>query len=185
MQEELKNALWENEEIRWCGRPKPFQLLDRYSKRATIITWIVSAAIALLVLAFLGPNAFRGERSFSDVVVLSVVVLFLPAILSARPLLDKQCLEHQTIYAITNYRIIAVVKDQVMYLPLGKGLAVAMDPSDDGCGNLRFGGSVGKPIEKSRVHAVVGIHDDDDASATCGLLFYHIDQPEQLLHYFV
>lgn len=184
MQEELKNALWEGEEVRWSGRPKPFQLLDSHSKRSTIITWIVSGVILLLVLAFWIPTAFSGTRSLSDVALLSVVALFLPAILSARPLLDKYCLERKTLYAITNFRIIAMVKDQVMYLPIRKGLAVDMDPSDDGCGTLRFGGSVGQPAKKSRVHAVVGIHDDNDVSTTSGLLFYHIDQPERLLSYF-
>lgn len=183
MNEELKQALWEGEEVRWTGRPKPFKLLDAHSKTSTVLIWCVSAVILLAVLVFLVPTAFQGTRSLGDVAILSAVALFLPGILSARPLLDKRCLEQQTIYAITNYRILAIVKGQVMYLPLGKELPTAVDSSEGGYGNVRFGETVGKSVKKSRVHAVVGLHAEGDVSTTSGLLFYNIDQPEQLLSY--
>ena len=32
MDTRLKNILWEGEEVRWSGRPKPFSLFDHDSK---------------------------------------------------------------------------------------------------------------------------------------------------------
>ncbi len=184
MEARLQEALWDGEEIRWSGRPKPFQLMDKTFKPSMIATWVISALILLAVIVLLGPAFINGTRSLSDVVVLSVISLFLPVILSARPFMDKRCLEEQTLYAITNFRIIAVVKDEVMYLPLGKGLNVAVEHQEDGCGNLRFGELVGKPPKKSRAHAVLGLRDDECKNDMLGLLFYHVDQPDQLMSYF-
>lgn len=184
METRLKEVLWDGEEVRWEGRPKPFQLMDKTFKPSIIATWAISGLVLLAVLALLGPALSSGARSLTDVLVLSVIALFLPVILSIRPFLDKRCLEQQTLYAITNFRIIAVIKDEVMYLPIGKGMQIAVERQEDGCGNLRFGALVGKPAKKSRAHAVLGLRDDECKNDMLGLLFYHVDQPEELMRYF-
>ncbi|MGI5962896.1 MAG: hypothetical protein ACOX7N_04155 [Lawsonibacter sp.] len=183
METRLKESLWEGEEIRWSGRPKPFQLMDKTMKNSIILTWIVSACVLAAILIFLIPGLMSGARSTSDAIILLVITLFLPGILSARPFMDKKCLEERTLYAITNFRIIAVVKDEVMYLPIGKGMKVALEQQEDGCGNVRFGELVGKPASKSRAHAVLGLRADDDKNDMCGLLFYHVDQPDKVMSY--
>lgn len=183
MDTRLKDALWEGEEVRWSGRPKPFALMDRLIRPSILMTWAVSGLILVLTTVLLGLSVVRGARSLTDALVLAAVVLFLPVILSVRPFLDRRCLEDRTVYAITNFRIIAVIKDEVMYLTLRKGMSVSVDSQGDGCGNLRFGDTVGKPAKKARVHAVLGIRDDELRNNVLGLLFYHVDQPEQLLGY--
>lgn len=183
MENQLKEALWEGEEVRWSGRPKPFPLMDSSVKSSIIITWAVSACVLAALAAILVPAVSSGRRSVSDVIILSFITLFLPAILSARPFVDKKCLEEKTFYAITNFRIIAIIKGEVMYLPIGKGMKVAVEHQADGCGNLRFGEMVGKPAKKSRAHAVLGLRADGCKSDMLGLLFYHVDQPEQLMSY--
>lgn len=183
METRLKDVLWDEEEVRWSGRPKPFHLMDKTFRPSIIITWIISALALLAVAVLLGPALVTGSRSLTDVLVLTAIALFLPTILSARPFLDKKCLEEQTLYAITNYRIIAIVKNETMYLPIGKGMKVAVEHDEDGCGNLRFGEMVGKPSKNSRAHAVLGLRSDVCKSDMMGLLFYHVDQPDILMSY--
>ena len=183
MEARLKESLWDGEVVRWSGRPEPFVLMEKTFKSSIIATWVASACFLAGVLMFLIPSTTTGSYTVSDTMILGIIALFLPAILSARPIMDKKCLEEKTLYAITNYRIIAVVRDEVMYLPIGKGMEVAVEQQEDGCGNLRFGELVGKPAEKSRTHAVLGLRSDDCNSDMRGLLFYHVDQPEQLIRY--
>lgn len=184
MDNRLQEALWDGEDLRWSGRPKPFQLMDKTFHSSILFTWVISALIVLVAAVLLIPPLADGSRSLSDILILSVIILFLPVILSVRPVMDKRCLEEQTIYAITNFRILVIVKDEVMYLPIGKGMKVAVDYQDDGCGTLRFGELVGKPAQKSRTHAILGLHSDDGKTNMLGLLFYHVDQPDQLMRYF-
>lgn len=183
METRLKEVLWEGEKVRWSGRPKPFALMDQTVKSSILLTWAISACVLIALVVLLVPALASGTRTVSDVIILSVITLFLPAILSARPFVDKKCLEEKTFYAITNFRIIAIVKDEVMYLPMGKGMKVAVEQQEDGCGNLRFGEMVGKPAKKSRAHAVLGLRADGCKSDMLGLLFYHVDKPEQLMSY--
>lgn len=77
-------------------------------------------------------SSITGTRSFTDVLIMAIVALFLPVALSARPFMDKKCLEKNTLYAITNFRIIALVKGEVMYLPLVKGIKTAVQSHEDG-----------------------------------------------------
>lgn len=184
MDNRLHAALWAGEALRWSGRPKPFRLMDKNFQSSILITWVISALIMLAAAVLLILPLATGSRALSDLVILSVMILFLPVILSARPLMDKHCLEEQTIYAITNYRIIVIVKDDVMSLPIGKGMKVAVDDQEDGCGTIRFGELVGKPARKSRAHAVLGLRSDDSKTSIIGLLFYHVDRPDQLMRYF-
>ncbi|OUQ82223.1 hypothetical protein [Flavonifractor sp. An100] len=183
METRLKEALWEGEEVRWSGRPKPFELMEQSFKSSILLTWAVSACVLAAVLYLLVTSLASGTRTIGDAFILAIITLFLPAILSARPIMDKKCLEEKTIYAITNFRIIAIVKDEVMYLPIGKGMKVAVEQQADGCGNLRFGELVGKPSKKSRAHAVLGLRSSDESRDVQGLLFYHVDQPDQLMRY--
>lgn len=184
MKKELNQSLRPGEEVLWWGQPKPFALLEPSSRLRTVLIWIVSAVVLVLVPMLLIPGALRGERSVVDVVVLTAVALFLPLLFSIRPVLDKRCLEKQTLYAITNQRVITMVKEQTASLPIDKRLAVAVEDGDDGCGNLRFGACVGKVSQKSRAQAIVGVRDENEPTLTTGLLFYHIQRPGALMGYF-
>ena len=179
----LDEILWDEEKVRWSGRPKPFQLMEATVKQSFILTWVTSILILLAVVATLAPALASGSRSVSDVLIMSTIVLFLPVILSVRPFLDKQCQEKQTIYAITNFRIIAIIKDEVMYLSINKGMQVSVDSQADGCGHLRFGDVVGQPARKNRVHAILGLRSGSTKSDMMGLMFYHVDRPERVLAY--
>ena len=103
--------------------------------------------------------------------------------LSLRPLMDKFCLEKNTLYAITDRRVIALVKDDLMYIPLDQKPAVSVEGRDRDCGNLCFGEAVGCGSGNSRSNAVLGIRESSSQNDMLGMLFYHVSHPEQLLHY--
>lgn len=181
MEAQLKESLWEGEEVRWTGRPKPFELLGPDSKNGILITWVISSLILAAMVLFLVPQAISGYRSVTECLVMAVVALFVPAILSVRPFLDKKCLEQNTLYAITNHRILAVVKDEVLFLPISKELETAVEQRRNGCGNICFGKMIGQPLRKSRALAVLGLRDDDNRFLMQGLMLYHVDQPDQVM----
>lgn len=180
METRLKETLWDGEQVRWTGRPNPFPLLGPDSKKETLITWIISGLVLAAMVCFLVPLAVSGSRSVTECLVMAVVALFIPAILSIRPFLDKKCLEKNTLYAITNYRIIAIVKEDALYLPIRKDLEIAVEQRADGCGNVCFGKMIGHAPRKSRSLAVLGLRDDDSRYLMQGLMFYHVEQPDQV-----
>ncbi len=180
MEQRLREALICGEEVRWTGRPSPFKLMDCPERRSIFLTWLLSALVLLGALLYIAAV----QHSGADWLIVAVVAAFLPVMLSVRPLLDKLCLEKNTLYAITNLRVIALVKDDVMYLPLGRGMRVAVEHQDHDCGNLCFGDAVGREGRKSRSDAVLGIRSEGNQPHMLGMLFYHIRCPESLLPYF-
>ena len=56
MDTRLKNILWEGEEVRWSGRPKPFSLFDHDSKNSILLTWIVSALVQMCIRDRIAPE---------------------------------------------------------------------------------------------------------------------------------
>ena len=184
MEKKLQDTLLEGEQIRWSGRPAPFRLRQCPDHRSCVLTWFLSLAAFLLIMSYFVPYYLQTQRSTVDLVILTVVVAFLPVMLSMRPLLDKYCLEQTTIYAITNFRVIAIVQDELMYIPLNHQLKVAIEKQDQDRGHLCFDAAVGKDIRKSRTNAVLGIRRDGTQNNMLGMMFYNVNEPEQLLDYF-
>lgn len=184
MEKKLQESLLEGEVVRWSGRPTPFTLRQCPEHRSCVITWFMSLAAFVLIMAYFIPYYLGTQRSLLDILILSVIVAFLPLMLSLRPLLDRRCLMQNTIYAITNFRVIALVGEELMYIPVSHQLKVAIENQDAGHGNLCFGEAIGKDLRKSRTNAVLGIRKDSTQHSMLGLMFYHVDQPEQLLEYF-
>lgn len=182
MEDRLNQILLEGETVRWSGRPAPFRLMACSSRNHMIASWVISAAVMLLAIFVLLP--YTGPRPLSESLLILLVIGFAPVLISTRPLLDKRILERKTFYAITNYRIIAIVKDDIMYIPISKQLQVAVEAQDANHGSLRFNETIGKASSKALAHAVVGIRQEGALNNMRGMLFYHIPEPEQLLHYF-
>ena len=127
MEQRLHEILMDGEQVRWTGRPSPFKLMQCPERNTFFVTWLLSGAAVLLALFYLLPALDSTQRGGADWFVMLVVVAFLPAMLSLRPLLDKLCLEKNTLYAITDRRVIALVKDDLMYIPLEQKPAVSVE----------------------------------------------------------
>ena len=183
MEQRLHEILMDGEQVRWTGRPSPFKLMQCPERNTFFVTWLLSGAAVLLALFYLLPALDSTQRGGADWFVMLVVVAFLPAMLSLRPLLDKLCLEKNTLYANTDRRVIALVKDDLMYIPLEQKPAVSVEGRDRDCGNLCFGEAVGCGSGNSRSNAVLGIRESSSQNDMLGMLFYHVSHPEQLLRY--
>ena len=183
MEQRLHEILMDGEQVRWTGRPSPFKLMRCPERNTFFVTWLLSGAAILLALLYLRPTLNSDQRGGADWFIMLVVVAFLPAMLSLRPLMDKLCLEKNTIYAITDRRVIALVKDDLMYIPLDQKPAVSVEGRDRDCGNLCFGEAVGCGSGNSRSNAVLGIRESSSQNDMLGMLFYHVSHPEQLLRY--
>lgn len=108
MEQRLHEILMDGEQVRWTGRPSPFKLMQCPERNTFFVTWLLSGAAILLALLYLLPTLNSDQRGGADWFIMLVVVAFLPAMLSLRPLMDKLCLEKNTIYAITDRRVIAL-----------------------------------------------------------------------------
>jgi len=181
----LQEILLDGEEVRWTGRPKPFALLGADSKREILLTWFFSAIILFAALVLLFFSLASGAYPLGQALILLSVVLFLPLVLSVRPLTDKKCLEQETFYAITNLRIISIVRDEALFIPLKKGVKMAVEKTSHEIGNLCFGSTIGQPQKKRRSLAVSGRRDSDSRSTMDGILFYNVEYPETLMAHFV
>lgn len=184
MEDLLNEILWDGEELRWSGRPTPFVLLDETFRSDILFTWGLSFLILFVTVILMGFAVMAGTHKVGDVLILGAIALYLPAILSIRPLLDKKALENETLYAITNRRVISIVNNDPMYIMLDKGVKAFVEQKKYNIGNLSFGDAVGRPPKKSRALAVVGLREPGKQNAMNGLLFYNVEDPEQVLTYF-
>ena len=100
-------------------------------------------------------------------------------ITAVRPYRDKKLLEQKTIYAITDQRIIAVVKSNVMTMPRDQKVTCAVECRDGGAGNVCFNAAIGREAGKSRANAVMGIKKGNDR--VVGLLFFHVSDPDAVV----
>lgn len=184
MEQRLNDILLDGEEVRWSGRPAPFKLMDLPSRNIILATWIICGTALIAVLSFLIPFYIQTNRNLLDMVVLLIIISFLPLMVSFRPVLDKRCLERSTLYAITNYRAIAFVKDDVMFIPLSRKLKTAVQAQDGSYGSLCFGEAVDVITRKQLSTAVIGVRTEGSSNPNVhGMMFYHVNEPESLLRY--
>ena len=132
MEQRLQEVLLDGEIVRWSGRPSPFKLMSIPSRTSLLLTWVLCSAALAVILGGLIPFFLRTHQAVTDLTVILMIAAFLPAMISIRPLLDKWSLEHDTIYAITNYRVLALVKNNLMYIPLGRILTHSIEARDRG-----------------------------------------------------
>ena len=157
MEQRLQEVLLDGEIVRWSGRPSPFKLMSIPSRTSLLLTWVLCSAALAVILGGLIPFFLRTHQAVTDLTVILMIAAFLPAMISIRPLLDKWSLEHDTIYAITNYRVLALVKNNLMYIPLGRILTHSIEARDGESGNLCFCEAVGQSSSKMLDNAILGV----------------------------
>lgn len=170
MENTLNELLEHNEKVLWFGRVEKSRLLDAPDRRRQIALWCVAAVFLIATVAFVLPYMAGIGRPAQVLAIAFVVINFVPLLLASRPALDKMLLEGKTLYAVTDRRVIAVVKSNVYVLPL-EGLEFAITGRSGTCGNIRFGAAVGSDSPDDRADAVLGIQDQRQVT---GLVFYHI-----------
>ena len=174
MEERLKERLEANEKILWLGKPGTRKLMDSADKTAQIINWIIFAVFLAVSFAYLLPIFIKNDNSVLAIIALLVCINIIPCIVAFRPMLDKRILDNQTIYAITDKRIIALVKNELFALPNEKGT-----DCKELNGNLCFGSSDAVSEKKARERAVLGCKKSGQLT---GLLFYQVPDSSSILN---
>lgn len=181
MNEKLNAALMKGETVKWSGRPEKGVLLEGAYKKPMLLTWIVSAAVIAVILALLLPVAMHSDVYRNETIALIVAFSLAPVLLSFQPIFDKRHLENDTLYAITNYRIITVVREEVYSLPLNENTKVKIENRFNGCGNICFDDMIGQPVRKSRALAILGARGME--KELIGLMFYNMKNPDTVCGY--
>lgn len=174
MEQKMKERLREDEQLLWIGKPGSRKIMDSPDKTKVIIAWSVLALFLVVSFGYLVPFLVKGGDSLGKILVMLVFVNVTPMLIATRPLLDKRRLDKETIYAVTDKRILALVGSDLFELPRTEGLACKVVD-----GNLCFGTAGDIAPKKARDHAVVGCKDDDRRLG--GILFYQLPNTNQVL----
>ena len=157
--------------VRPC--PEKSKLLEAYDRKHQFVLWGVMAAFLILTLAVVFPYMIKIERPPQVLAIAFAVINAVPVIMAIRPWMDQRLLEGKTVYAVTDRRVIAVVKESVLYSPR-LGTEWIITHRDGACGNLRFGAAAYAKDQDDRADAVLGVIGSKDGRSTSGLVFYHI-----------
>lgn len=179
MEQKLQTTLKDNEKVLWFGRPTKSKLFQSPDRISQYVAWGVMILMTILAFGVFLPYALSVGKSTGIILIGLVPMLFVPLAVAIRPYLDKKILEQNTIYAITDQRIIAVVKDNVMTMSRAQPLNNTIESRDGNSGNICFNAAIGKPEKNSRANAVLGFKRGNDSVA--GLLFFHVSNPDEIV----
>ncbi len=177
MEELLKEALAPEEQILWQGHPAPRKLAQAPDRPQQMRLWIIFAVTMAVTLLGLFPYLIGIGRPWDVLLITFVVINAVPLALALRPGMDQRDLEKRCVCAVTDRRVISVVKDNVHSLPLA-GLVWEITDRDGEAGSIRFGACVAKEKPNDRADAVVGY--TDEKTGAKGFVFYHMANVEQL-----
>lgn len=177
MEEMLREVLAPDEQVVWKGRTAHQKLSKASDRPKQIRLWVIFAVAMVLTLTVLFPYLISIDRPWDVLLIAFVVVNAVPLALALRPGMDQRDLEKRGVCAVTDRRVIAVVKDNVHTLPL-LDLAWEVVDRDGEAGSIRFGSSVTAKKHDDRAEAVVGRI--DDSTGAKGFVFYHIDKVDEV-----
>ncbi len=178
MEDLLRKSLLEGEAVLWSGKAVPFKLLEPPYGKSLCAVWVLSTVWIVGFAALYIPFALNTGIEWNTIVPMLVLADFLPVLLSVRPLLDKRELESKTLYAITNYRVFSITKDQVKSLFLKEETELDIVAESNGCGTVRIGLACKKSPLFLRSHALMGVK-DETGKKVAGLAFYHLRAPKE------
>ena len=130
MEQILQKTLRDNEKVLWFGRPTKTKLLRSPDRVSQYVAWIITAVMTLFSFGVFLPFAIADNKSIGIILIGLVPMIGIPLAVAVRPYLDKKLLEQKTIYAITDQRIIAVVKSNVMTMPRDQKVTCAVECRD-------------------------------------------------------
>ena len=176
-QKQLQEILAPDEVLLWQGAAHRPPLLDCPSRKTMVRDWGIFALFAGLSLLFYFGHA-AANMSGAETVFCLLFFNLIPFSNAIFPLTAQNTLRGDSLFAVTDRRVISVIKGEALSLPRNKDLSQSVTLWDGDCGNLAFGTAAGRPLHKCRMDAVLGVRGKD--RAVTGLVFYHIPHPEQV-----
>lgn len=176
MERKLREVLDEKERILWYGRPVKGSLLRSPDGPLQCLAWLFCAASIFLALFVFLPYALQARFHIGMILVVLVSAICLPPIVALRPVFDQKLLEHETVYAITDRRIIAIVKDDAMIIPRTRQTRFSINDRDEMTGCVCFDSAIGTSPYTRRTNAILGFR--KPCGHTHGLIFFRVSQPD-------
>lgn len=175
----IETNLLEGEEILWSGKSAPFPLLEKPYKITIISTWVICGVLLFGLSVFYLSYAIPVEESLKKILIVLSVLLGIPLLVAARPLMDYRILQRKACYAVTNYRVITAYSDKFYSLPLAEDMPLRVDRSTDTTGTILLGDASKHPERHGRMACVCGIREDSgNTSVISGFSFYNVEDPE-------
>lgn len=172
MEDILKEALREDEQLLWSGRPEPFETLDKTHKkpfiRSTILTAVVTLAICLAYILY------AGSRNVDVKIGVPIVVAACGIFIILRGLMDASKLKKGVLYAITDKRLF-VVMDSARAVEYSSIHEARFCTDEDGHTSLLCGdrGVKAKP-HSCRAAVLTGVCTDSDTGLCENFAMYAI-----------
>lgn len=136
MEEILKSALKENEQLLWSGRPESFDTLDATHKHSFIVKSITAAIVAVIAEVL---YLWLAKKNGANIMPLVMVLIALAAAFSPICVwLDASRLRKSVLYGVTDKRLI-LVRDGVKGVEFEKIDAAAFKTDADGHTTLLCG----------------------------------------------
>lgn len=177
MEQRLNEMLHPEEKLLWVGRPAKEKLLQAADRRLLIVGWVVAAVVGLLILCLGDPHLVSIGHPMSVILVLNGGYFGLALFFSLRPLVDHRTVIGNSLYAVTDQRIIALVKEHELVLMRDSAMPVAVVD-----GSVCFGNAVDVPARNGRVTAMLGARGEEQE--LLGVTFYRLPDPAEVMALF-
>lgn len=173
MEKKLANVLEADEMLLWSGSPEQFEMMGQTYKTG-LVRKILLIAIGIAVLSgwYIAAAIANGVK----VQVIAIVVCSLPFLYSIyNDFSDVKKLKSQTLYAMTDRRMITVIGNAVSSIPYEKITCWQMEADSDGIVSLLCGDEAvnGKPRSR-RAAAVCGAHTNIDTDLCESYVMYGV-----------
>lgn len=170
MDKELMNQLRQGESVVWQGKTADFPLLDEGSKGKILRTWILTAAVAVGLLALYCSRNDSWSMGFIG------LVLAIAAFIILSPVLERGSLRGQRCY-ITGQRAILVTRSHDFYaMELGDVDDFQLFRNGDSGDCLVLGsgvfGDVKKQLRWRACHPLTDAQNHGGVETVCGMIFY-------------
>ena len=136
MEKQLREHLWEDEQLLWSGCPESFETLDRTNKKSILVGLVIKVLVALGILVLLFISSQQNGKNVSPAVI--VIYLAFAAYAIMTPFLVARHLRRNTIYGLTDKRVIrSGQSDQAV--PYERIKSAVLRTDDDGHTSLLCG----------------------------------------------
>ena len=178
-----ENEIWdkqlaEGEVLLWSGKPEGVRILNTSRIGITLLLWCAAAAAFVFSLMVILPKSIEAGDKGVHLVMIMVLMECVPLLMFMLPIMDCRILQGSTWYAVTNHRVMMKNRERTWSMLRNPSFRTEYRRRKDGRGHVLIGECTGKADSRLRALA---IQPPETNRSVNGLVFYHIDQAEQVV----
>ena len=136
MEEKLRAFLAKDEKLLWCGRPEPFETLDKTYKSSIVLSLVIKGLITVSIFAaYIIGSIAAGS---TQIPILAALVM-MSAFALVYPFLTAGHLRSKKIYGLTDRRILRIGENNTESVPYSRIKNAALRSDADGHTSLLCG----------------------------------------------